>query len=205
MWYEFNKEETDVIIKHPRLIGSRWIRNEEVPAMLRCPDKNPDLVLTKIDKNGTKYYKTDICPACDGYGTVYLGESAEGYLCNKCSGSRRLEKPKIYKIHTHEYGLILEKKYIEKRNVKFLEKHGINEDYSTYVYIGETYSVKEDLKAKGAKFDSELSKWHSRELIDGYPYIKVFVPLRIYSDGLLGYDYGYAENESTFSSETRLN
>ena len=63
----------------------------------------------------------------------------------------------------------------------------------------------EDLKAKGAKFDSELSKWHSRELIDGYPYIKVFVPLRIYSDGLLGYYYGYAENESTFSSETRLN
>lgn len=149
MWYEFNKEMTDVIIKHPRSMGYRWIRNEEVPIMLRYPDKNPDLILTKTDKNGTKYYKTNICTICDGEGKVYLGISDDNsYICNKCNGKGKLKKAKTYKIHTYEYGLILEKEYIEKANVNFLEKHRINEDYSTYVYIGETYSVKEDLKLK---------------------------------------------------------
>lgn len=98
MWYEFAENSERVIIKHPRTIGYRWIRNEEVPDILKTPDKNKDLTLVKTDKNGTKCYKTDVCPICSGRGKVYLGYSDNNdYICDKCNGIGRLEKEKTYK------------------------------------------------------------------------------------------------------------
>lgn len=192
MWYEFDKSGKDVLIKHPKEIGIRWIRNEEVPEILYNPDNNNYLTFVKTDENGTKYYKSDICPSCSGLGKVYLGISDNNdYLCNKCNGSGKLRKNKTYKIHTHEYGKVLEEEYIEKENLKFYEKNGINkEDNTTYVYLGNTYEIKDELKSKGAKFDKDL-KWHSKELIEGYPYIKVVVPIKVYPEKSIGFDYGW--------------
>lgn len=208
MWYEFNQDKTKVIIKHPKTIGVRWTRNEEVPEMLLDPDNNPDLTFVKVDKNGTKYYKTDICPSCNGCGKIYLGsyESKE-YTCNKCEGFGKLKKAKTYKIHTHEYGIILEEEYMNKQNKKFYDKYGINqEDNTTHVYLGDTFFIKEELKEKGAKYDNILG-WHSKDLIEGYPYIKVTVPIRIYPDKSIGYDYGYvnggSEKENTFLDDLK--
>lgn len=197
MWYEFNEDNTKVLIKHPKQIGVRWIRDEEVPDMLLDPDNNPNLNLVKIDKNGTKYYKTDICPSCNGCGKVHLGISDNNeYICNKCEGVGKLKRVKTYKIHTHEYGKVLEKEYMEKQNKKFYDKYGINqEDDTTYVYLGNTYPIKNELKEKGAKYDNILG-WHSKDLIEGYPYIKVTVPIRIYPDKSIGYDYGYVGGNS---------
>lgn len=39
MWYEFAENSERVIIKHPRTIGYRWIRNEEVPDILKTQTK----------------------------------------------------------------------------------------------------------------------------------------------------------------------
>lgn len=206
MWYEFSEDNTKVLIKHPKTIGHRWIRNEVVPQMLIHPNENKNLTLIKIDENVTKHYKTDICPTCNGVGKVYLGTSDNNeYICNKCDGNGKLKRAKTYKIYSYEYGKTLEKEYMKKQHEKFFEENGINEDGSTYVYIGNTYPIKSELNSKGVKFDSTLSKWHSRELLEGYDYIKVTVPLKIYSDGSLGYDFGYAEGENHFSDSTKLN
>ena len=111
MWYEFDEKGTRVIIKHPKTIGVRWIRSEEVPEILINPDDNPYVTFVKIDENGTKYYKSNICPSCTGLGKTYLGNNSDEYVCNKCKGTGKLKRNKTYKIHTHDYGKILEKEY----------------------------------------------------------------------------------------------
>lgn len=112
-------------------------------------------------------------------------------MLDKCAGTGKLKRNKTYKIHSHEYGKVLEEEYIKKENKKFYDKYGINEeDNTTYIYLGNTYEIKDELKAKGAKFESYL-KWHSKELIEGYPYIKVTVPIKTYPDGSVGFDYGW--------------
>ena len=190
MWYEFSEDKKRIIIKHPRTIGYRWIRNETVPDIVREYERY--LTFVKEDKNGTLHYKGDVCPSCSGRGKVYLGVSDNNeYVCNKCEGRGKLKRSKTYKIHTHEYGKVLEKEYMDKQNDKFYESHGINKvDNTTYIYLGNTYAIKEQLKEHGAKYDDNLG-WHSKELIEGYGYIKVVVPIRKYKDGSIGYDYGY--------------
>ena len=73
MWYEFDEEQKKIFIRHPRTIGFRWIRNEEVPEILEYRHRySNDVVLKKIDKNGTHYYESSLCPSCSGDGYVVM-------------------------------------------------------------------------------------------------------------------------------------
>lgn len=189
MWYEFNQDKTKVTIKHPRTVGERWIRNEEVPELLKwLPNYN--LTLSKVDENGTHYYTTNVCYACSGSGVVKM-PNREYYECTKCDGSGKLKRKKTFKVHTKEYGEVLEEEYMKKQHQDFFDRYGINEDGSCYVYIGNTFPIKDQLKEKGAKYNSILSKWLSKEPIEGFQFIKVSVPLKVHEDKSIGFDFGY--------------
>ena len=47
----------------------------------------------------------------------------------------------------------------EGKRTEWLSNHGFNNDGNTYVLLGETYSIKDELKAAGWKFDKTLL-WH---------------------------------------------
>lgn len=50
---------------------------------------------------------------------------------------------------------------------EWLEQNGFNSEGITYCICGDTYSIKDTLKAKGCKFN-RLLKWHSTDPLDGY-------------------------------------
>lgn len=55
------------------------------------------------------------------------------------------------------------KKYSTR--IEWALDHGFNENLTTFLYIGNTYPYKDQLKAAGAKFDKIL-KWHSPTAIN---------------------------------------
>ena len=60
-----------------------------------------------------------------------------------------------------------EKYYTEQRK-KWLVNHGFDpESETTYIVIGETYSIKDALKALGMKYDNILG-WHSHSFFEEY-------------------------------------
>lgn len=193
MWYEFNEDNTEVIIKHPKRLHGPWDNPyETVPEIIwRYLDNEEYMTHFKTDENGTKYYKTQVCEKCLGSGErryYYEGGGGAVYDCGNCKGTGKLKRAKTYKIHTHEYGKVLQQEYAKKQNDSFYEKNPINrEDNTTYVYLGNTYEIKDKLKAKGAKYDSDLG-WHSVKPIDEYPCIKIVAPVSKYEDGIIYLD-----------------
>lgn len=54
----------------------------------------------------------------------------------------------------------------EKNRLKWLSEHEFNEDGNTFIISGETYSIKDDLKAAGFRYHPDLS-WHKSQPV-GY-------------------------------------
>lgn len=128
----------------------------------------------KTDKNGTKYYSDSSCPKCGGRGYIYGYEHIDGGRCFKCGGTGT-GRTRIIKEYTEEYAAKLEEKRTQKRcknapefNRKFIENEGFNPDGQTYIVLGDTYSIKEELKARGAHFNTLLG-WHFDEPVEEYP------------------------------------
>lgn len=135
--------------------------------------------LIRIDKNGTKYWHSNKCPKCGGSGHIYGYEHVEGGMCFKCRGTGMGSQ--TWKEYTPEYAAKLAERRLAKArakapelNRKFLLKNGFNEDGITYVVLGDTYKIKEELKAAGAKFNPFL-RWHFTSKNDTYPCIKVSI------------------------------
>lgn len=121
-------------------------------------------VITKIDRNGTKYWYEHTCPKCGGRGILPEYMMIESGICFKCGGTG--EFGHTWKEYTPEYAAKLEerriareKKKAPERNSKILKDNGFNEDGFMWIVLGDTYSIKEDLKAAGAKFD-RVFLWH---------------------------------------------
>lgn len=124
--------------------------------------------LYKTDRNGTKYYHNNgICPACGGTGYLPQYHFNEGGLCFTCNGSgfKRI----TWKKYTPEYEAKLNAKKNAKRiaqadetNKFFLRKYNFNEDGKIYVVLGNTYEIKEQLKAEGARYSQEFG-WSFNE------------------------------------------
>ena len=120
--------------------------------------------LIKIDKNGTKYFLETKCPKCGGSGKIsYYGHIYNG-ICFKCNGSGRFET--TYKEYTPEYAeKLATKKWLKdvakspEINEKFFKTNGFNSDKITYVYLGNTYDIKDELKSEGAIWNSSLNCW----------------------------------------------
>lgn len=128
-------------------------------------------VLVRIDRNGTKIYSDDTCSKCGGRGYIHGYEHVAGGVCFRCEGSGIDPRPTITKEYTPEYKAKLEQKRVEKckknaSNFNFtkLQELGFTQG-STYIVLGNTYAIKDDLKALGAKYNKALG-WHFDVLVD---------------------------------------
>ena len=127
-------------------------------------DNDKMLTLTKIDKNQTHYYVDHRCPKCGGTGNIpYYGYIEDG-VCFLCGGSGRADQKIV--VRTAEYQATLNARRLAKmrkeapaKNRELLEREGFSEQGLTYVVLGDTYAIKDELKAAGAKF-SYLIGWH---------------------------------------------
>jgi len=133
--------------------------------------------LIKTDKNGTKYYESVVpCDRCQGRGDYWWGAIINGRpqysgVCYKCGGSRTMvvtEKeytPEYEQKLANQREKRLQKKQAEamakaaEKNAEFFAKNGFNPDGKTFYVLGNTYDIKEELKAQGAKWDNTANHW----------------------------------------------
>lgn len=140
--------------------------------------------LIKIDKNGTKYWRQMVrCWKCNGSGSLSWTDYADG-VCFDCHGAGVYEE--ITKEYTPEHqakleaqrAKRLEKKLAEERakaheiNLKFFERNGFDAEGNIWCILGDTYSIKDELKELGCKFDYSLG-WHSDHELSGFPQLKL--------------------------------
>lgn len=141
----------------------------------------------KIDKNGTKYYYDYTCPRCGGAGGSDKWQFT-GWKCYDCGGSGKRATPIVYKVYTPEYQAKLDERRAKRQakreaelksreaeiRAEWLAKNQFDKDGFTYLFKGDTYSHKDDIKATGAKFDYALG-WHIAAPVNGYDFAKVSV------------------------------
>lgn len=143
-------------------------------------------VYIRTDRNGTKYFADYTCKRCGGQGGlpqwIYTG-----YTCYECGGTGVAAKPEIFKEYTPEYAAKLEERRSKAREKKRLERieqiknklpeiyqdHGFSSEGKIYVVTGNTYEIREELKAVGAKWFSALRSWGFTEDTDKYPTVQI--------------------------------
>lgn len=143
-------------------------------------------VYIRTDRNGTKYFADYTCKRCGGQGGlpqwIYTG-----YTCYECGGTGVAAKPEIFKEYTQEYAAKLEERRSKAREKKRLERieqiknklpeiyqdHGFSSEGKIYVVTGNTYEIREELKAAGAKWFSALRSWGFTEDTDKYPTVQI--------------------------------
>lgn len=131
----------------------------------------------RTDKNGTKYYINHTCPRCGGAGRISYYSHIEQGVCFQCGGTGHYDRQEIER--TPEYEKVLQERRLAKArkaaveaNKKFLEKNGFNAEGETWVVVGNTYAIKDELKEKGAKFSYTLN-WHFDHEVPEYTTIKM--------------------------------
>lgn len=141
-------------------------------------------ILVNVDKYGTKTYDVLVpCDRCGGTGFYYIfGE------CFKCGGSGTMwSQEKEYTPERRAQLDIQNAKRAERKAEKVeaqrqaeyetnkaesLAKNGFSTDGQTWVFLGETYFIKDELKAMGARFCSELG-WHIDHPVTGYETVTI--------------------------------
>jgi hypothetical protein len=135
--------------------------------------------LIKVDKNGTHWYIDSRCPKCGGSGIIpYFGHVDHG-VCFKCMGSG--DGAQKFKVYTEEYHKILkEKRFARKhkealaQNPAWLEKEGFSPEGKTWIVLGKTYEIKDQLKEAGAKFNRTIG-WHFSIKPENFPVHEISV------------------------------
>ena len=120
--------------------------------------------LDRIDKNGTKYYHTTTCYACDGTGTRPEYMHVESGRCFVCGGSGY--KYHAWKEYTPEYAQKLADRRLAKAkknapiwNQDFCKSIGFSAEGDAWFVIGDTYAIKDQLKEAGARWAPAMG-WH---------------------------------------------
>lgn len=145
--------------------------------------------LIRVDKNGTKVFEDWRCARCGGAGGADKW-ALTGWTCFECGGSGLRNKPVIFKEYTPEHQAKLDAQRAKRQalrqakweaeqrekaqelNAKFFSREGFDQDGNIWCILGDTYSIKDDLKALGCKFDYSLG-WHCDHELAGYPQIKL--------------------------------
>ena len=151
--------------------------------------KNFERIGEPFEKNGKLY--TEVKDKCDRCvrGVYAIGvengqikpHPAFGGICLKCNGSGWLRKEvRLYTKAEYETmkrnnERVKARKEQEKKEKierefednkkKWLEKNGFAEDGTSYIITGDSYSIKDELKAAGWKYDPIL-KWHKANPAD---------------------------------------
>lgn len=136
------------------------------------------LEYVRTDRNGTKIYHDWNCPRCGGAGRSDNWWRT-GETCWECGGTGKRKKPAIVKKYTPEYEAVLaekaHKRFLKRQaeeNAAFFRKNGFAEDGTGYVFTGDTYDIKDKLKAGGARWNNFLH-WVAPQPIGEYPCVKV--------------------------------
>lgn len=142
--------------------------------------------LLSEDKNGTKIFGVRCtCSKCSGTGIINCYIPVNGGECFDCGGSGIIEYTE--KEYTEEYAAKLEarrekarEKKIAKakaesaqKNAEFFERNGFNAEGKCWVVLGNTYPIKDELKQKGARYQSIGSKWYFSHPVEEYPTIEL--------------------------------
>lgn len=134
------------------------------------------LQYVRTDRNGTKYFYDWTCPRCGGAGQADKWIMT-GRVCYACGGTGKREKARIVKEYTEEHAAKLEAKRLAKARKqieeakRYAEEHadeieaenrrireqryaenGCGKDGIGYVLEGNTYPIKEQIKANGGKW-----------------------------------------------------
>lgn len=136
-------------------------------------------ILIKTDKNGTNYWHEEKCPKCCGQGYIPSYHYVDNGVCFKCNGSGIY--PHDWKEYTPEYAekleerrIAREKKKAPEKNAKFFRQNGFNEEGFTWLVIGNTFDIKEELKAASARFNNILI-WHFDHEQTQFPTVKISI------------------------------
>ncbi len=129
--------------------------------------KHGEAHIERVDKNGTEHWLDHNCPKCGGSGYLPGYEFIDGARCWKCGATGY--HPHRWTKQTPEYAAKLAAKRDErarKKNLEgradFLEKEGFNSEGKTFVVAGNTFDIKDEFKAAGAKYCAPLG-WHFAE------------------------------------------
>lgn len=128
---------------------------------------DPTPVVVKTYKDGSVRYHSDACPKCGGVGYLPGYEFIDGARCWKCGDTgyyphEWVEKSEERVQKENEKRLAKLKAQAPEKNKAFLKANGFSKDGKTYLVLGDTYSVKDDLKKIGGKFDYIMG-WHIPE------------------------------------------
>lgn len=170
-------------------------------------------ILVREDKNGTKYYHcTDRCFKCGGTGMIEIYRPINGGECFDCGGSgiaeweekeytpEYEEKLRVQREKREAKKIAKEKEQAAEKNAEFFQRNGFNPEGKTYFVLGNTFEIKEELKAQGAKWDNLSRHWHMSTIPEGRDCFEVSVD-EMYLTNVAGvYDWrnwiGFAEAEN---------
>lgn len=148
--------------------------------------------LIKIDRNGSKHYEGMItCDRCGGHGYYAIAvhnmqpvlSPHDDGVCWKCGGSGKVLGKWIERTPEYQAKLDSRRKAkqeakqaeldakIDERRSEWLTKNGFTHDGFTYLFLGETYSQKDQIKEAGGKFAD--CGWHIDHEVDGFQFLKV--------------------------------
>lgn len=174
--------------------------------------------LIKVDKNGTKYWSHGCkCQRCGGLG----GSDAwayTGWTCYECGGSG-IGPEIISKEYTPEYEAKLAERRAKRQakkdeearaksaevNKEFFERNGFDENGKVWVVLGKTYEIKEELKEKGARWHSEISRWGFNHPVEEYPTVELSVDDIYFQDHTFTYRWNYyrRNDDETYSAKIK--
>ena len=142
-------------------------------------DTDPRMILTRVDRNNTHYYTDTRCPKCGGKGYLPGYEHVEGGICFLCGGTGRGSRKVI--VRTEEYNQKLVSARLEKarktageRNAKYLKSRGFSAEGFSWIAMGNTFEIKDQLKAAGAKYD-ETFGWHFDHEVKEFPTVRISI------------------------------
>ena len=177
--------------------------------------RNMERIGDPFEKNGKLY--TEVAATCDrcGGSGVFASHVENGHIvphpayngvCLKCGGAGKITKTvRLYtekeynsaqrakekrQIAARERAAQREKERKASAFAKWLERNGFDSEGNTYIVYGNTYPIKDELKAQGYKFSKEL-KWHGAAAVE--------VPEDCYVDEVKWSDI-FEWNELTFEA-----
>lgn len=138
---------------------------------------NDEPTLIKVMKDGSKRYGSRECPKCAGSGVVW--STLDNGKCWQCDGTG---------VYYHEWTVPSEERkekhaaknkakliaQADKHNKDFFDTNGFNDEGKTYVVLGNTYDIKDELKSMGGKYNPTLG-WHIPNDTDKYETIELSV------------------------------
>lgn len=142
-------------------------------------DQNKDLILTKVDRNNTHYYTACRCPKCGGTGYIDYYNHVDGGVCFLCGGTGKHSTQVV--VRTVEYQKKLNDQRLEKahktageRNAKYLHTMGFSEDGRAWLVMGNTYEIKDQLKATHCRWDPYFG-WHFDHTVSEFSCVEISI------------------------------